>query len=243
MQTVWESAITSAVNRNLSNPKFSAAIAGYLGQLNGGLYPAPYRDALGQKMRPVFDVYDAAAFANMHAAICRGYVLYTTIHIGQIPTSDHLQQENSAKLNTLERMTFYSVDTFGTRREESVQVQATFRGGSQSGNDGIFRWNGEIEFGVIDPASKRAHRVTLRDGSFPFEVGYTTPPRTLGHFGFDRAVARWPYGSKRIWLFAVTRDVLWYTDIKPATPLRAEVVKKLPAQPYRQLPLFGDIAA
>jgi hypothetical protein len=79
--------------------------------------------------------------------------------------------------------------------------------------DGSLAWKGELEirkptgeffFRHLCAQSTHAPLVvpsSVPGGWAPLEVGDSWPSRTLMHLWQYRAVARWPYGSSRIWLF------------------------------------------
>ncbi|MFB7275425.1 hypothetical protein [Streptomyces sp. NPDC056244] len=84
--------------------------------------------------------------------------------------------------------------------------------------DGVLRWPEPITLerstGVAYPESACPNaRMTpfigltgLPSGWAPLEVGDSWPSRTLMHLRQYGAVARWPYSSKRIWLFVDLSD-------------------------------------
>lgn len=58
--------------------------------------------------------------------------------------------------------------------------------------------------------------------------------------GYDRCLARWPYGSDKIWLFYVNDDSLWYARL-PTALRQVEVAEVKPAPVVAPLPITPDV--
>lgn len=166
----------------------------------GGILGTGYADALGSSARYApskWPLHQHAAFTQIHALIGAGGVSYTYISTGGAPGPDADRTGNARLLE----------DTM-----EPFQAELDIH---QNGADadGVLWWDEPLKISRSTgahfyPSVCRRDTYslvtypTLREaGSAPLEVGDSWPSRTLLHLWEDGAVARWPYGSKLIWLF------------------------------------------
>ena len=112
--SVWEDGLREQLNRQLAEqPMMSAVYSQALSNLEAGYYDERYTGALGQKFFKGSDIYEAAAFANLHTAIANGQILYTTINIGVKPTEDKQDILMAQRLDTLANLRFYRTRSTG----------------------------------------------------------------------------------------------------------------------------------
>lgn len=78
-------------------------------------------------------------------------------------------------------------------------VSATFWGGTQN-EDGVLTICREISAEFI---GLNAPSPIPIQGSYPLEVGYTNPQKTLHYLRTGPGLARWPYGSQDIYVMHV----------------------------------------
>jgi len=244
-ETVWQRGHQRYVDIKIAEtPKYAIALARVLKWLNEGKYNEEYVNSLVQTASKSYDLYDAAIFLRMHTAMVKGDIIFTTIHFGETPCADRAITENIRKLAKLSDTRFFSVDKKGKRREEELHIEATFEGGSQSDYDGVLSWNGPLELGTTKGAA-----CIVADGFMPLEVGYTYAERTFGHLANERSLARWPYGSEKIWLFQVVNNDLWNVRFKtiekmafPEPEPENEGIVEIEQKPvYAQLPMFLNL--
>lgn len=166
----------------------------------GGIHGTGYADALGSSARfppKKWPLAQHAAFVNVHALIGAGDVAITCISTGGVPGPDADRVGNAGKLE----------DTVAPFRAELDMHQ------NGADSDGEFRWDTPLKISRSTGAhffpsacreetySLVTYPITREAGWAPLEVGDSWPSRTLMHLHQYGAVARWPYGSKLIWLF------------------------------------------
>ncbi|CAM5626260.1 hypothetical protein STENM36S_08725 [Streptomyces tendae] len=166
----------------------------------GGVYGTGYADALGSSARfqpKKWPLAQHAAFINIHALIGAGDVAFTCISTGGTPGADADRAGNARKL----------ADTMSPFQAELDMHQ------NGADSDGVIRWDEPLKISRSTgahfyPSVCRKQEYSLvtyptvrKAGSAPLEVGDSWPSRTLMHLHQYGAVARWPYGSKLIWLF------------------------------------------
>lgn len=175
----------------------------------GGIHGTGYADALGSSARfqpKKWPLHQHAAFVKLHALIGAGDVTYTCISTGGTPGPDADRVGNAAKL----------AETHD-RFEASLDME---QNGADA--DGTLSWSGPLRVSrptgdFFYPSACRNVQQSILvcpaevvEGSAPLEVGDSWPSRTLMHLVQYGAVARWPYGSKLIWLFLnFNRGVNW----------------------------------
>ncbi|WP_409469044.1 hypothetical protein [Streptomyces sp. HC307] len=166
----------------------------------GGIHGTGYADALGSSARyrpEKWPLHQHAAFVELHALIGAGDVTYTCISTGGTPGADADRTGNAAKLaQTHDRFT--------------AELDMCQNGAD---SDGTLSWSGPLRVSrptgafFYPSACRNAQQSILvyptevREGRAPLEVGDSWPSRTLMHLQQYGAVARWPYGSRLIWLF------------------------------------------
>ncbi len=237
--SVWERVYAQKFDQRLiTEGQLATLAARTLNNLNTGHYDKRYVSGIMQVERRDLTLYEASAFMDIHTALARGMVLYTTVKIGMKPSGDIHKKANGDKLAKLRDMRFYSVGEDGARRDEALKLNAHFFGGSQSDFDGEVEWDGNLEFGI-----RGKPPVVLPKGRFPLEVGTIPPQRAIAHFARWRCLARWPYGLDELWLFLVADDKAW-PDV--GLPRRAEEPKIVhidwTPKVYQQLSLFDGAA-
>ncbi|KUL50597.1 hypothetical protein ADL28_25340 [Streptomyces violaceusniger] len=183
------------------------------GDMNeGDIYGTGYADALGSSARfapKQWPLHQHAAFLELHALVGSGAVTYTCISTGGAPGADADREGNAAKLAQ-------------THPRFTAHLDMTQNGADA---DGTLRWEGRLEVSrptgafFYGSACRNASQSILvkpanvAASSVPLEVGDSWPSRTLMHLIQYGAVARWPYGSKLIWLFLnFNRGVDWWGD-------------------------------
>ena len=170
------------------------------GMDDGGILGTGYADSLGSSARYApnkWPLHQHAAFVQIHSLIGAGDVAYTCISTGGTPGPDADRVGNSRKLD----------DTIEPFRAALDMSQ------NRADSDGVLRWHEPLKISRSTgahfyPSACRRGQYSLvtyptirEPGSAPLEVGDSWPSRTLLHLWEDGAVARWPYGSKLIWLF------------------------------------------
>jgi hypothetical protein len=169
--------------------------------LDEGIYGSGYADSLGSsaRFRPEkWPPHQHAAFIAIHSMIGSGEAGFTCISTGGAPGADADRAGNAAKL---------------------AQTHSHFRADLDMGQncadqDGVLSWaeplhisrpTGQFFYPSPCKLDGQAPLVELTVGvaprSVPLEVGDSWPSRTYMHLVQHGAVARWPYGSKLIWLF------------------------------------------
>lgn len=176
--------LTHIVNQKMRSPEWVGILTDCLDKLNAGFFSQAYVDRIFQKWeRFPTDLYDAYIFANVHTWLNTGAILSALIDVGEEPSSDSDVEGMNKKLGLL-----------------THPFQAEFWGGPQDA-DGQLIVAHPIEFQqhLADGSSK----TQLIGGVFPLEVGTIEPGKTMIYLGSHRGrLARWPYGSTQITLFA-----------------------------------------
>jgi hypothetical protein len=162
-------------------------------------WPPDYLDAIGQIHRcnpTAWPPEQVASFMMVHHMLMEGEV--ASVRIGEVegPGPDRDRIGNQKKVDNL-------VGPF-VARVDLDQGSSTF-------GDGTLSWSETIEveksLGLphIDLATDHRGPVEVithfPPGSVPLEIGVSKPSRTYQHLLHGKGVARWPYGSDRIWLF------------------------------------------
>jgi hypothetical protein len=153
-----------------------------------------WQDAVMQREYRAYDLYDAAIFAEIQAAIHQRQIAHARLVGLREARSDVARKENEMTLAML-----------------TAPFSAGFVGGRR-GPDGWLAWNEPIELDWTFHGEKvGAYCAPPRKPSegIPLEVGYTYPETTLWRLAQHRALARWPYGNDFILILVVTDDELW----------------------------------
>jgi hypothetical protein len=134
------------------------------------------------------DHMEAYWFGRVHAAICDGRVAFASIDLGRPPLRNHDVDGNQAIIDAA---------------KPSLRVLfMPAHGGSGDAGDGTVSWDGPIEMHTASDGM-----VTVGPGSMPLEVGTTSATTTFRHLVANGdSVARWPYGSTRLWLLLRVGD-------------------------------------
>lgn len=202
--SVWNKALRQYVDSNMANTKYAKLCTTCLSRLKRKYYKTSYVEAIMQRQergREDYDIYHAAAFMDIHVALCRGQVLMTTLEVGQAPSGNLSVDKNQHVLDMLMQARITSTGD----KPEVIRFMGQYAASSQSGNDGFLWWNGTVRFGN-HTSGKYAE---VSNGKLPLEVGFTAPSITISHLSQDGGLARWPYGSTRIWLFYVVDPYAW----------------------------------
>jgi hypothetical protein len=166
-------------------------------RIRDGFYDPDYVNALFQKpqsIRP--DQCDAYWFLKIHQAVSIGDVMYGVWDIGAMPGADADVVGNTQKLAAFNNGTPFEA------------VFDPHRGYTGSAGDGSFAWTQPIMLDqYLRTGSVKSQQ--FEPMSVPFEVGQTAARTTFLHLLEDSGVARWPYGSTRIFLFIKVNTSLW----------------------------------
>jgi hypothetical protein len=174
-----------------SDRSWASKLGAILGTVETGQYDQALVDAVVQKHRQRYDIYDAYCFACVLSNFVSGHLLIARIPLGQKPFADRCLAENNHALSQLE-----------------APFTAEFWGG-KSDEDGYLEWSTNIEL-QRGPSSAQAEQYTLPPARVPLEVGYTDASCTHMHLCSAPGLARWPYESKQVWLFwTIGDDVYW----------------------------------
>jgi hypothetical protein len=176
--------------------------------MNNGHYDQHWVDFVVQKFginanRTCYDVYDAYVFAQVYSGLHLGKIGFVKIPVGDIPCGNTGVMSNNIALSNV-----------------PAPFLARFvpEKGRGAIDDGFLKWDRPIALNRMGHSSVWA----LYPGRAPLEVGYTRPYTTLFHLTDDRALARWPYGSKLIYLLKVQDRELWNLSHPRLTPGAAD---------------------
>ena len=191
MGTTIDQSLEKVVNEKLQEPLGAQVYASILKKLNDGFFDHEWVDAIFQKWeRYPITIYDAYAFGNVWTWIGLGQIYMAQINIEYIPVADRQIEEMNQILQSL----WYP-------------FSGTFWGGTQD-EDGIIEIAEPIELQNQPNFTNTESRSCFISGSFPLEVGYVSAAKTMVYMnGFGR-LARWPYGSRDIWLFQRDRNFM-----------------------------------
>jgi hypothetical protein len=164
-------------------------------KLKQGFYgPKMTVDALGQNyMLP--SLAEAYAFAQLWYMLWAGELAVTRLAIGQEPFADADVDGNDEVLQQLSRTS-------------GVRCSARFWGGLAD-DDGYVRIEQPIWLELVNFSGEK-----VQDGpdglDYPLEVGYQLWSKTLHTLRTRGKLARWPYGSRDVWLLMVPGEVYDY---------------------------------
>jgi hypothetical protein len=171
------------VNKKMAQSEhWEPVLRQYATRIKSGFWSEDYVNSCFQLGRGNVDVYAAYCFAHFHSWASIGKVLMAAIELDSEPERDSDVDGNHQALQSLPR-----------------PFQAAFWGGHDD-CDGYVKWSEPIEFGQFD-CTGREIVVEIPPRSVPLEVGYTRPDRSICHLLGEKGLARWAYGSKRIYLF------------------------------------------
>ncbi len=178
-------------NEKLTDPQQCLITMEYLKRLRARYYD--YQDVIVQKWdRDNLSIYDAFAFANLHAQICYGRIVAAWVNVGHIPTSN----KKAGLLNeVLGNLTY--------------PFSAEFWGGTQD-EDGILEIAEPIDLDIIR-ADTGERIIKSFSGSFPLEVGYMDAAKAMHYLNepTEGRLARWPYRYDKICLLARVAPPNW----------------------------------
>jgi hypothetical protein len=163
-----------------------------LQKLKKGYYgPKAMVDVLGQNyMSP--SLAEAYAFAQLWHMLWAGEVAMVRLAIGQEPLADMDVDGNNGALQQLSKTS-------------GVRCSAQFWGGLAD-QDGFIQLEQPVRLGLVNFSVQE-----VWDGSdgleYPLEVGYQLWSKTLHMLRTHGKLARWPYGSKDVFLMMVPREV------------------------------------
>lgn len=171
------------VNRKMAQSEhWEPVLKRYVTRIKTDFWERDYVNSCFQLAYNNIDVYAAYCFAHFHSWIGIGKVLTAAIEIDCGPKRDSDVSGNHTALQALPE-----------------PFSAAFWGGHDD-CDGYVKWSEPIEFGQID-CTGREIVVEISPRSVPLEVGFTRPDRTIYHILGEKGLARWAYGSERIYLF------------------------------------------
>lgn len=153
-------------------------------KMNDGDFEQWYIDAIvfRNDRRTRYDVVDAYWFIQMHVRLCQEKILFARVDLGKEPAKDDDKRWNNDVLS-----------------QAPVPFGGRFKG-LAGGNDGEWKWSKTLAL----PGGK-----SIPPMSVPLEVGSTEGETTVRHLIESRALARWPYHSKWVYIFYVCDEDLW----------------------------------
>jgi hypothetical protein len=181
--TVWERENRIQVNEKMKDEQWLLLLTKTALQLNNGEYPQPYLDALFQKWRGAYTIYDALPFLMAHSKIRNGEVAIYQVPIGSTPKRDSDIEGNTEILKTL-----------------PFPFEGRFWGGNQD-EDGFIITSSPVNATVLDNETKEQLWCIVPPGRTPLEVGYMNAYKLPLYFVAQNGLARWPYYQDRITVF------------------------------------------
>ncbi len=151
------------------------------------VYPKSYQNALFQLHRKnLISLNDAYCFAQMNTLIYTGKIAVSTIFVDKTP------EGNSSPINA------YVLENLQSPFFGFFDGSPTGAGG---GSDGNLGWKLPINGAMVDRNNqKECGWSILPPGEVPVEVGTVSSEKML-YYMTGMGVARWPYGSKYIYIF------------------------------------------
>lgn len=203
-----------------------------LQKLKKGFYgPEVVVDALGQNyMSP--SLAEAYAFAQLWRMLWAGELAMVRLAIGREPLPDAEVNGNDGALQQLSKMS-------------GVRCSAQFWGGLAD-QDGFIRLEQTVRLELVNFSAQE-----VWDGpdglEYPLEVGYQLWSKTLHVLRTHGKLARWPYGSKDVFLMMVPPEVYdrWQASLALRVlgiPVRAREAESPPLPRGSQFgyPLVSD---
>jgi hypothetical protein len=195
--------LRDSVADQLTDPETAAFAATCLKQLKSGFWDQSYVDMIFQHFSSRPDIYDAYYFGTIHGLLCLGRVLIAQIEVGSTPSADSEKAKNAAALWEVSLPYLYvDKDNKTLDKLPLGTMRAKFspsHGYSGSDGDGYFEWLRPLHFS-FSIADGESYRKRIRKGSVPLEVGYTRVTTTWIHLMQHGGVARWPYGSDKLFV-------------------------------------------
>ena len=190
MRTSIEQAADRVVRQYLSDRKSADMLMDVLVKMNAGYYPDDEIDPIVQKWDALnyYDFVDALCFTNIRVLICTGKIVKSVVHMKCTPNPNNCRDENDKAIKNAHPL-----------------FTGTFHGDPHE-NDGHFEWSESIDATqfIHNHSTGQLDRfpVKVRAGSVRLEVGTTSAVKTLEHIRFHGGVARWPYRSETMTIFA-----------------------------------------
>lgn len=177
-----------------NDPDWAVLSAQTFARLREGFYEQDIVDAIFQNWdRHDTRLVDAFWFAHIYTLLWDGDIVCGYWDIGQAPGGDDDIEGNNRKLSTLHRVGIIA-------RFDPMVGYASAEG------DGYFAWTRPITLGQVLLDGK-VKEVKLPADRLPLEVGYTRPTATYRHLLVDGGVARWAYGSTKMWVFKTAGEL------------------------------------
>ncbi len=191
MDTIYDRAARHALE-NITGSEYES-VRDTLRNLRSGFYSAEEIDAIFQAdSRSRIGLETAWAVMHMRDAIFAGEVLRAAFNIGIAPSAD--RSLNMVR-DELERTLREFID---------VDMSPTL-GAEAEGADGWIRFKEPLK--LIRTTLGKGNREivetveTTIDQQVPLEIGTTSAPKTFSQMQRFGALARWPYNSRRVFLF------------------------------------------
>jgi hypothetical protein len=218
MSNVFQKSLEQIAEERLSeNPKLLSAMWLLHLRLKRGHFAKEWVDALMQSHKDRSDLYDAYGFAILWSAILKGEIYHAVCEIGRQCGRDASIAYNNEILSSVTQIVGQS--------HTHVRCQAEFSGGLGD-SDGHFAWLDTLHFcrhrnqPHTDATLCSYETVSVDACQVPLEVGATSVGTSCGHIFSERGLARWPYGSTRLYLFyaapALQSRLLMQRDPFPA---------------------------
>lgn len=203
MPSMYETENRRHVDDRLTDPEFARTCADYLKRLRGGFYRhgetgGGLADAFLQKWdRSPLDLYDAWPFGQLWGMLQTGKLCYGMARVpGLTPVADALVEEMNRRLEFI-----------------SPPFKAEFWGELADSDGKVVSEAEDIRLGqLIRPRGEpngpeTAVEVTIPAGTvFPLEVGTNSAAKALWVLNSQGLLARWPYESEWVYLFAKRRS-------------------------------------
>jgi hypothetical protein len=134
-----------------------------------------WANVIVQKWNDEYDVFDAHCFLHMWSKLHRREIVCIPYGLVPPPKGDKNKEFNNGVVSTLQPP--FSGEFFGGTGDD----------------DGYISWDVPLDAGggLTEP---------IPPSILPLEVGYTAAWTTIRHCFCATGVARWPYGSNRIYL-------------------------------------------
>jgi hypothetical protein len=183
----------------------------YLGRLREGAFAHDIVDAIVQKTnRNPLDIYDACIFAQIWLGLQEGHIVLFRVGVDYPPFPDAQTKDINLVLEKLSEARMGI--SHPTLQAPLLRFDGCLRGefiGGTSIKDGIFTWTNDIPT-ITEMADGNRLEATVPRRTVPLEVGTTQSATTVYHLTREGCLARWPYGSKMIYVFYCRRKwALW----------------------------------
>lgn len=202
-----EDAARDAINELLMDIEWRDYLTDVMVGMNVGQYPKRYMDIIVQKPDdPTYNIYDAFCFSWVDNALKNGTLGLTAIDAGDVPFPD-------TEVVAMNELLKYIPSPYYANFEPRY-------GAGGPHDDGDLYWDKPIH-AVVLLAEKRAGltlippRLIGRDTSPFLEVGTVSAEKTFWWLhGMDgnTGLARWPYGSRYIYLFHQSASFVYNND-------------------------------